>query len=116
MAFISLQERTAQNITATATSDFLGPGAYSEPKKVIGTLSERVQLLRQNASPLPGFGSNSPMLASGLVGKFTPGPGFYNNAKANGAFNKEYINPANANDAQSPTRNDDNNGMFYFVI
>ena len=56
------------------------------------------------------------MLASGLVGKYTPGPGFYNNAKANGAFNKEYINPANANDAQSPTRNDDNNGMFYFVI
>ena len=42
MAFISLAERDARNITQTATSAMLGPGAYSEPKKVIGTLSERV--------------------------------------------------------------------------
>jgi hypothetical protein len=72
----------------------LGPGAYSEPKKVIGGLSERVALMRQGASPLPGFGSQVPQLASQINGKYTPGPGFYNNAKAKGAFNAEYVNPA----------------------
>jgi len=46
MAFYSLAERDAQNVVKTGTSDMLGPGAYNDKKKVIGTLSERVQLLR----------------------------------------------------------------------
>jgi len=55
------------------------------------------------------------MLASGINGKYTPGPGFYNQAKAKGAFNQEYVNPADGTDSTSPSR-DDANGMFYFVI